>query len=73
MNYYACDNRMTHTRAKETMPPKKKQEMGKMDFIWTNDESELLRNIIHDPDLSFSGVGQFHEKNDENIKLVNSK
>ena len=41
MNYYAFDNRAyTCTRAKETIPSKKKQEKGKKDFIYTNDESE---------------------------------
>lgn len=30
------------------MPPKKKQEKGKREFIWTHDESELLLNVIHD-------------------------
>ena len=29
------------------MPPKKKQEKGKKDFKWTDDESELLLNVIY--------------------------
>ena len=45
INYYA----LTHVRiAMEIVPPKKKQEKGKKDFIWTDDESELLFNVIDD-------------------------
>ena len=42
MSYYVLDNRVTciHVYAKETIPPKKKQEKGEKDFIYTNDESE---------------------------------
>ena len=31
-------------RLYETMPPKKK---GKKDFVWTDDEAELLLNVNH--------------------------
>ena len=30
------------------MPPKKKQEKGKKEFMWTDDESELLLNVVHE-------------------------
>ena len=51
MNSYVLDNCVTRTHVcmstKEMIPPKK-QGKGKKDFIWTDDDSELLLNIIHD-------------------------
>ena len=30
------------------MPPKKKQDKSKKEFIWTDNEAELLLNVVHD-------------------------
>ena len=30
------------------MPPKKKQNKSKKEFIWTDDEAELLLSVVHD-------------------------
>ena len=30
------------------MPPKKKQDKSKKEFIWTDDKAELLLNVVHD-------------------------